>query len=186
MAGKDNKFIKALRPGSLEKGEIFAEVGRAIVNLSDIENWISSIYHEYCNPLSTSQSMPVFYEQAGFDRKLKLADLIVRLKAEKKHKEKWIKIIAGLDEHRLIRNLIAHYGIVVDTFTKDRPQAYLQPPWLKLNKSGKHTGKILQLAEIRATASALERIKGELGDFWRELQDYWYPQEDDEVEEDDS
>jgi hypothetical protein len=177
----EERAKKRRRAASQARRKILFEVGRTIVALSNIENWVSSLYHDYCETLSSTTSMEIFHAQGGIEKKIKLTNLIVEMRAETQHQERWQKIIGGFDKARLVRNLIAHYGLYVDPI-KDKPAAYLSPPWLKFTKDGRRTGAVISLAEVRAAADALEKIEGELEAFWNDLQDYWYPPDkDDEV-----
>jgi hypothetical protein len=124
--------IQPLKSGNLERREVFEEVGRAIVHLSDIENLLASLFHVLVRPKAPSPSMELFYDQGTFDKKMKLVDFIFHLRGSKKELERWKKISAQLDAHRSARNLIAHYGMYVDSPDRDgRVDVVLHPPWLK-------------------------------------------------------
>lgn len=174
----EERAAKRRRAANRAKRKILLEVGRAIVALSNIENWISTIYYDYCET-STTICMPVFFEQSGIDKRIKLTSLIIEMKAEDPHKDQWHKIIARLEKPRAVRNFIAHYGMSVDPF-KDEPIAYLHPPWLKIGRDGTRSGRSVGLAEVKAAADALGKIEGELEAFWDDLQEYWYPTPKDE------
>jgi hypothetical protein len=84
--GRNN--VRTLTQGNLEKRQLFEEVGRAIVHLSDIENRISEIYHSLLPHIATPVSMDIFYSQGGFEKKLNLASLIVQLQGTPKEFER--------------------------------------------------------------------------------------------------
>lgn len=182
---KASSDIHPLKPGNLERRQVFEEVGRAIVHLSDIENLLASIFHSLVRPKAPSPSMKIFYDQGGFEKKMKLVDYIFHLEGSKEELERWKNIAAKLEEHRVVRNLIAHYGMYIDSADRDgRVDVVLHPPWLKGRPDRKRT--YLRLAEVRATASALDKIRADLEKF-----DYYIDQtymraelRDDHVSED--
>jgi hypothetical protein len=161
---KETSDVHSLKPGNLESRQVFEEVGRAIVHLSDIENLLASIFHSLVLLKAPSPSMEIFYDQGGFEKKMKLVDYIFHLEGSKEELERWKKIAAELEEHRAARNLIAHYGMYIDSPDRDgRVDVVLHPPWLKGRPDRK--GKYLRLAEVRATASALDKIRADLAKF---------------------
>jgi hypothetical protein len=175
----DRRVGARRRAENRAKRKILLEVGRAIVALSNIENRVSTIYHDYCDT-STTLCMPIFFEQNDIKKRVKLTNLIVEMCAEKQHKERWKKIIGGLEGPRAVRNFVAHCGVSVNTLRTDVPVAYLHPPWLKIGKDGNRTGRVVALSEVKAAADALEHIGDELEAFWNDLQEYWYPEPKDE------
>jgi hypothetical protein len=129
---KETSDVHSLKPGNLESRQVFEEVGRAIVHLSDIENLLASIFHSLVLLKAPSPSMEIFYDQGGFEKKMKLVDYIFHLEGSKEELERWKKIAAELEEHRAARNLIAHYGMYIDSPDRDgRVDVVLHPPWLK-------------------------------------------------------
>jgi hypothetical protein len=55
----EERAKKRRRAANLAKRKILVEVGRAIVALSNIENWVSSLYHDYCDTLLSATSMEI-------------------------------------------------------------------------------------------------------------------------------
>ena len=167
--------IHPLKSGNLERREVFEEVGRAIVHLSDIENLLASLFHALVLPKAPSPSMELFYDQGTFEKKMKLVDFIFHLEGSKEELERWRKIAAQLDAHRGARNLIAHYGMYVDSPDRNgRVDVLLHPPWLKGKPENKKP--YLRLAEIRATASALDKIRADLAKFDYDIDQSYMPQ----------
>jgi hypothetical protein len=173
---KDSSEIHPLKPGNLERREVFEEVGRTIVHLSDIENLLASIFHSLVLPKAPSPSMDMFYDQGTFEKKMKLVDFIFHLEGSKEELERWKKIAAQLDTHRSARNLIAHYGMYVDSPDRNGSvDVLLHSPWLKGRPDKRKT--YIRLAEIRATASALNKIRAELVKFDYDIEQSFLPKE---------
>jgi hypothetical protein len=185
VMAKRHSDVQVSEPGALEKREVFEQVGRAIVHLSDIENLLASIFHSLVLPKAPSPSMELFYDQGGFEKKMKLVDYIFHLEGSKEELERWKKIAAELEEHRPVRNLIAHYGMYVDSWNRDgNIDVSLHPPWLKGRPDKER--KYLRVAEIGATASALDKIRADLVKLDYEIDETFMPKHlrDDCVSED--
>src|SRR5450759_4686582 len=103
------KAVRPIRPGNVEKHELYAEVGRAIVLLSDIERWLVAIAFHVALPTSSMKEPDMFYAIYGFEKRLQFADVIVELEATDDEKKRWREITSELKTHKGIRNLVAHY-----------------------------------------------------------------------------
>ena len=179
--------VEPLRRGNRVKREIYEEVGRAIVTLSDIENWMGTIYHTYAQPnfLSDHYFMPFFHELNGFEKKAKLATLFVRMFAKPEHCNRWLKIVDEIEKHRKTRNLIAHQGMSVYGWG-EKETAILSGPWLSFDEKRRPKGKTLELEDIRATASALEGYRAALEKLWGDIDNDLYPPEDFDEDDEES
>ena len=144
---------------------MFAEVGRTIVQLSNIENALASIYYslvDYRLP-STQAAMAPFYAQSWFEGKVLLVDLLMRLEGPEELLERWKKIMKELKQHRTVRNLVAHQRLYVGFPDKEgRVNVSLDPHELQVTYDpkkravGPSKGRTVTLAEVRSTASALD------------------------------
>jgi hypothetical protein len=180
------RFKLAAERNSLDtkSQELFTEVGRAIVQLSNIENALADIYYSLINHrVTTLTSMNLFYAQTWFDNKVMLVDLLFGLEGTKEQIGRWQKIVAELKTHRGVRNLIAHQGMYIGFPDKEGLiDVSLHPPPLRIKYDPKaehfvpSKGRHLGIAEIRSTASALSRIHHELEKFWQEIEDSFLPE----------
>jgi hypothetical protein len=181
------RSVTPIKTGDLERRELFEEVGRAIVSLSDIENWLVNI--AYIVSLTETPGMEVpnmFYAILGFEKRLQFADLIVELEATDDAKARWKKITSALHEHRGIRNLVAHYGMGTGLRTDEhgRTDVFLQPPEFKDHSL--RPAKVLRVKEVRASASALGKISTELEKLWWDIDNSFLPKhlrDDDEMDD---
>jgi hypothetical protein len=164
--------------------EMFTEVGRTVVQLSNIENELASLYHSLTlgHYLSTPQAMAIFYAQSWFDGKALLVDLLMRIEAPKQLFKRWEKLFAELKGHRAVRNLVAHQRLSVGYPDKDgQITMWLDPAELNLRYDHKTKkivpakGRPVSLSEVRVTASALERIRKELSHLWVDLDESRLP-----------
>jgi hypothetical protein len=113
--------------------EFYTEVGRIIVQLSNIENELASLYYRFAQTHydSTPDAMALFFAQSWFEGKVQLVDLLFRMNAPEEFREKWEKISNELKQHRAVRNLVAHQRLYVSYPDKDgRVSAWLDPAHL--------------------------------------------------------
>ena len=166
--------------------EMFTEVGRAIVQLSNIENELASLYHSLTSGhySSTPKAMALFFAQSWFEGKILLVDLLMRIEAPKDFYARWEKIMIELKQHRGVRNLIAHQRLYVSYPDREgRVDLWLEPPELgcKYDHQKKKLvpikGRAVRLAEVRSTASALDRLCKELSRLWFDLDELNLPED---------
>jgi hypothetical protein len=164
--------------------EMFTEVGRAVVQLSNIENELANLYHSFAaeHYSDDPSAMAVFFAQSWFDGKVLLVDLLMRIQAPKEFFRRWENIIKELRDHRAVRNLIAHQRLYVSYPDRNgRVDIWLDPAELNRRyEPQKKTfvpvkGRPLHLAEVRSTASALARIRSDLARLWCDLEEYYLP-----------
>src|SRR5436190_22475574 len=91
--------------------EFFAEVGRAIVRLSDIEDALATS----CIFLSRQFDMAeaeFFNGQYSLEKKLAFFNLLIRNLNVPEITKAWDVIYADLNHHKGVRNLIAHQSML--------------------------------------------------------------------------
>lgn len=164
---------------------MFVEVGRTIVQLSNIENELSNLYHSLAveHYSGTPAAMAVFYAQSWLENKVRLVDLLMRIEAPKQFFERWEKIIKELKHHRALRNLVAHQRLYVSyPDNEGRVVVRLEPAELnskydlQKNKIVPARGRPVHLAEVRSAASALDRIRRDLSRLWSDLDEHYLPE----------
>lgn len=147
-------------PGEPEKRELYQQVGRAIVELSNAENLLAVIFCVLSLPVSLETAKEMFASQGGFEKKLRFVNFMVLRANRSKEVETWKEIYKELNTHRGVRNLIAHQRMIV-SYSGETPSVdvSLTPLFYK------DEGKVLRTSEIKATADELASIKGKLLDF---------------------
>ena len=172
------KAIRPIRRGNVEKQELYAEVGRAIVLLSDIESWLVAIAYHVALPTTGMKVPDMFYAIYGFEKRLKFADVIVDLEATDCEKKRWREITSELMDHKGIRNVVAHHGMGTSWPDKDgRVDVFLKPPDLKMQRhdlQGPRRPRLLSVKDIRATAFALSKISSDLEKLWDDIDESRY------------
>jgi hypothetical protein len=152
-------------PGTREKDELYRQVGRAIVRLSDTENLLAMLL-TICSLGGKDDAAEFFHQQFGFEKKLALVHFAMKGNAPKEGLASWNKIYSLLSTHKGVRNLIAHQGMLVAA-PNERGQVIvlLKPPWLKKNAKGRE----LDVKSIRSTADAISNAHNELWNLIRTL-----------------
>lgn len=168
----------------VKKQELYTEVGRAVVHLSNIENCLADIFYRLAGVKITHQfAIGLFYSQT-FDNKVALVELLMRLEGPQEQLGNWEKLTAELRTHRGVRNLIAHQGLhvgfpdkqgVVDVALLPAPLRTKYDPKKKSIVPSK--GIRLGIAEIRSTASALDHLQSELQRLWTAIDNHFLPKE---------
>lgn len=152
-------------PGTHETRELLHEVGRAIVHLSNIEELLAMVFAVLSVPVATEVATELFHDQGAFDKKLKLTNYMVLHRGRSHELTSWAAVYSRLQNHRGVRNLIAHQGLF-----QNPPDAHgqvsvaLRPAWFK-KKGGKH----LKASEIKSTADELDKIRLEIWDLVKSL-----------------
>jgi hypothetical protein len=161
--GSLDPLVRALMPPDpeeREKRELHEQVGRAIVELSNAEDLLAVIFCVLSIPVLVDRSKKTFASQGSFEKKLDLVDFLVRMANHPKEKELWFELHAELNNHRGVRNLVAHQR----RFTQRSPdspevEVSLTPLFYKKESKG------LRTSEIKATADELEKINRRLWSF---------------------
>jgi hypothetical protein len=165
--------------------EMFTEVGRAVVQLSNIENELANLYHSFAAEHYSGDhtaAMAVFFGQSWFEGKVLLVDLLMRIQAPEEFFGRWKEIVKELKEHRTVRNLIAHQRLSVSYPDREgRVNIWLDSAELNRRYDPQKKtfvpvkGRPLHLSEVRSTASALDRIRRDLKRLWYDLEEYYLP-----------
>ena len=145
-------------PGTREKNELYREVGRAIVKLSDTENMLALLF-AIVSSGDKDDAAGFFHQQSGFERKLGLVHFTMKGNAPREGLVNWNKIYAVLGTHKGVRNLVAHQGMHVSAPDEHGDViVLLRPPWLKKTTKGRE----LDVKSIRSTADALSKAHDDL------------------------
>lgn len=147
-------------PGEREKVELYQQAGRAVVELSNAENYLALIFCFLSVPVPIDDAKAIFSSQVSFERKTKLVNFMVARANKEKDIEVWTKIYKELNTHRGVRNLIAHQRLFIE-MSADAPfvEASLYP--LFHNSRGKR----VKTADIKSTADELSSINSRLYKF---------------------
>jgi hypothetical protein len=179
------RLVEGRETEDIVKQEMFTEIGRIVVHLSNVENSLADLFYLLLGHRvpDWQRAIELFYAQS-VDNKIALIDLLMHLEGPEEELTVWKKIADELRSHRAVRNLVAHQGMSVNFFhAEGRVAVALDPAPLrtKFDPKTKHIvpskGRRVELAEIRSTASALERIRSELKKLWTRIEDRSLPEE---------
>lgn len=149
--------MMAAQPSEKAKRELYEQVGRAVVGLSNLEMLLAMLF-AIITPRETSDVADFFYDQNGLEKRIRLIDFMAKGELTEAEMKTWQKVRQGILEHKGVRNLVAHQRMYIEQ-AGNGVQVTLRPPWLKKG------GKDLDTPAIKKTADALEELKDDLWAF---------------------
>jgi hypothetical protein len=94
-----------------DRREMHLQVGRTIVALSDIEQYLASFFVLFSLPIPELKSEKMFYASHHFSRKLELVDYAAKRSPEAELHKPWSEISERIKQQKLIRNIAAHASL---------------------------------------------------------------------------
>jgi hypothetical protein len=165
---KIDRLLEKIERGEEEaaKGELFKEVGRAIVMLSNIEELLAVVFMIVSNKISQSEAANLFYGFNTFEQRFRLVGYAVAHNDWGGELEAWNRFSHRLSEKKSVRNLLAHQGLLMKKPTDGGSLSLsLTPPRYMSGRKG----RMLELKEIKRAADDLEELHKELWSFIRSL-----------------
>lgn len=151
--------MMSAQPSERAKKELYEQVGRAVVGLSNVEMLLAMLF-AIITPRQTEDVAALFYDQSGLDKRIRLIDFMAKGELEDDEMVVWSRIRKEILDHKGMRNLIAHQRLFIgQASVSGEVRVTLQPPWAKKG------GKELDVTAIKRTADATEAIRTELWDF---------------------
>jgi hypothetical protein len=146
-----------------DRREMHLQVGRTIVALSDIEQYLAAFFAMFSLPVPEVKSEKMFYAAHNFSRKLELVDYAVKRSPETDLHKPWNEISERIKQQKVIRNIAAHASLY---FKQEKGAARS-----KAIISGASVGsgaKALELGipDVKKAADELEDIKSGLLKFY--------------------
>lgn len=149
-----------------DKNELFRQVGRAIVTLSNIENLMAMAFISVTQGMTAAEAGEFFYGQQTFEQKFKLVGYAIQQNDWGDEFAAWEVLSKRLQEQKLVRNLVAHQGMhFKQSGSSGKRKVILTAPWFK--KKGR--GKELELLDVKTAADKLESIHAEMWEFIKGL-----------------
>jgi hypothetical protein len=147
-----DRLAELLNPTRTAANDLYEQAGRAVIKISDIERVLVAICI-VLSPGAEKAAVEIFLSDWQLDRRLKFVNYLVGRWKKPAVAAEWQNIQKRLREHKGIRNLVAHQGMVEGEPNKlGIPELFLHP--LSLKKGGKK----LSLKDIKVTADALEAL----------------------------
>lgn len=109
------QFLRDLMKRQKEEGaariEMYQQVGRAIVTLSEIEEALAEVYVFLSAANPEKKSAKKFYKQDSIREKVKLVDAAVDASTRVKRKELWKPLSSRIVSQNMVRNEAAHASV---------------------------------------------------------------------------
>lgn len=166
MAGESSdtvrQWLESFKQHEREKDEMYLEVGKAIVNLSVIEEYMASVFVILSRPMAEDAAAAMFYESQNMAHKLKLVGYAVMRTDWAAGKRDWPTLSAKIGKQRFVRNLAAHASMGF-TLEKDGKRWRLSLATQELDKKHKRTE--LKIADMKASADELDDLRRLIQEF---------------------
>lgn len=161
MSSEDQiwQFKKFLdRTGEIYKIKqgLFAQIGRAVVALSQVEYNMLVLFEMINIPMSDKESLDFFREVGLYKQRFMLIDYAVRSHCNSEEIEEWQIIVGMLKENVNVRNFCAHYNVELAFDTEQNPisASLKRPPF---SKDSKKKNETVEKDSITLAANALEK-----------------------------
>ncbi|ABD88341.1 hypothetical protein [Rhodopseudomonas palustris] len=145
-----------------DRSEMHLQVGRTIVALSDIEQYLESFFALFSLPMAEEQSSRMFYSKQNFSSKLGLVDYAMLRSAEKELHKPWIELSERIKQQKVVRNLAAHASI----HFKSEKGATRSRVVISASSQGGNSKNELGIPDVRKAADELEAIKRDMIKFF--------------------
>lgn len=161
-----NEILKGLHDPAdrRSRNELFKQVGRVIVTLSEIENLMATAFLCVSQHMTLVESTDLFYSFRGFDQRLRLVGYAIAQNDWGGELEAWNALSKRIEDQRIVRNLAAHNGL---SFKEDKKAgkriATLSSVSFKKKKSE------IDLVDLKKAADALEAIEADMHVFVEQL-----------------
>jgi hypothetical protein len=159
-----NPFSEALNKIARDKkdnakNEIYTEVGRVIVTLSNIELLMAMAFRIVSNKITAREADEFFYSLSTFEKRFRLVEYAIAHNDWGGELEHWNKFSGRIAKNKRVRNSIAHWRLFVQETADGNVNLSLMPQQMRAKK-----GK-LNLSDLKRTADDLEKLHGELWAF---------------------
>ena len=145
-----------------DKHDMYLEVGRAIVSLSVIEEFMAAAFVALSKPMAEDQAGAMFYECQNITHKLKLLDYAVMKSEWAAGKEKWPSLSAKIAKQIWMRNDAAHSSLGF-RYEKNAKKWHIKLQRQEFDRKKKE--KDLEIADVQASAIELQELCGVMRKF---------------------
>lgn len=170
MAVSDGiQFLRDLAKRQKEEGQarvqMYQEVGRVVVTLSEVEELLAEIYVLLSAPIPDEVSVKRFRKSGSIPRKLELVDEAVDRSSLVKHKDRWKALSGRVLEQKAARNLAAHASIEFHTMEGEEGFKVAIGTQLRHIEPREE----LYLSDVKASADALHEVHYKMFAFLKRL-----------------
>jgi hypothetical protein len=104
-------LIERDRQEKFDRSEMYLQVGRAIVALSEVEEILAEIFVFLSAPMPEARSAKMFYSVQNIAHKIELVDWAMMHSPSAKDKERWRKLSSRVVKQKMVRNTAAHASV---------------------------------------------------------------------------
>jgi hypothetical protein len=162
----ENEFLKGLHDprDRRSRNELFKQVGRIIVTLSEIENLMATAFFCVSQGMTIEESKKLFYSYRGFDQRFKLVGYAIAQNDWGGEIEAWNALAKKVESQRFVRNFAAHNQV---SFKEDKKKgkriASLATSEFKKDRTE------IDVIDLKKAADTLEKIEAEIHLFVEQL-----------------
>ena len=148
-------MMQRFREEQEDRREMHLQVGRTIVALSDIEQYLEGMFEMLSLPMPIKQSEKMFYGTQSFTRRLELVDYAASRSTETELHEPWEDLSERIKRQKVVRNIAAHASIHFRQEKGQRAKALI----VAWSQSSKGKMQELGVPDVKKAADELEDIK---------------------------
>jgi len=145
------------------KAEVYREVGRTIIMLSNIEQLMVMVFMIVSNKITSKEAAEHFYSLNSFEQRFKLVEYAIAHNDWGGELELWKKFSGRIAKNKRLRNSMAHWRLFVQETADGKIDLFLMPQHMSAKK-----GK-LDFHDLKRTADDLEKLHSELWAFIKTL-----------------
>jgi hypothetical protein len=142
-----------------DKKEMYHQVGKAIVNLSIIEEFMADLFVTLSRPMTQTKAADMFYESQNLNHKIKLVDYAMMRSEFEYGKKYWPALSAQISKQKFVRNTAAHASIGY-TQQKRGERWRISLTTQELNK--KHRAQVLEIDDMKVAANELNDMRSQM------------------------
>jgi hypothetical protein len=147
-------IFESFEESQRNKREMYLEVGRAIVSLSIIEEYMAAAFVVLSRPMSEKQAGARFYNSQSINDKLKLLGGAVVKSDWSAGKQKWPPLSAKISSQKWVRNEAAHSSLGF-RYEKAARKWHIK---LQRQEFDKKKSPGFEISDVRSAAMDLEEL----------------------------
>jgi len=150
------KYFKRLDETERDKSDMYHEVGKAIVNLSVIEEYMAGIFVTLSGPMKEAEAATLFYESQNIAHKIKLVGYALMRSGWTKGASEWPSLSAKIGKQKFVRNMAAHASL---GFTQTKEAKGWKVMLTNQELDRKHKRTELEITDMKTAADELDELR---------------------------
>lgn len=140
------------------RNELFKQVGRIVVTLSEIENLMAAAFFCVSQGMTIDEAKALFYSYRGFEQQFKLVGYAIAQNDWGGELDTWNKLARRLENQRFVRNFAAHNQL---SFREDKKSGK-RIATLATSEFKSGVRKEIDAIDLRKAADGLSEIEADL------------------------